>query len=125
VQAGAFKMRVPATEVTLRRTANAEAKARETASAARAGSAPAMPTAAPPMEYDFRGWRAEEAIEEIDKRLDEATLVGMPFLRIIHGKGTGALRKAMRDFLKGHPAVKGIETAPQEHGGEGVTIVKL
>jgi DNA mismatch repair protein MutS2 len=125
VQVGAFKMRVPATEVNLRRTASAEAKSREAASAARGMSAPSVPTAAPPMEYDFRGWRAEEAIEEIDRRLDEATLVGMPFLRIIHGKGTGALRKAMRDFLKGHPAVKAVETAPLEAGGEGVTIVKL
>jgi DNA mismatch repair protein MutS2 len=125
VQVGAFKMRVPAAGLTLRRTATAEAASREAASSARGRSTSALPTAAPPMEYDFRGWRAEEAIEEIDRRLDEATLVGMPFLRIIHGKGTGALRKAMRDFLKGHPAVKAVETAAQEHGGEGVTIVKL
>jgi DNA mismatch repair protein MutS2 len=125
VQVGAFKMRVPSSGLALRRTARVEAASREAASAARGRSAPSVPTAAPPMEYDFRGWRAEEAIEEIDRRLDEATLVGMPFLRIIHGKGTGALRKAMRGFLKGHPAVKAVETAPLESGGEGVTIVKL
>ncbi len=84
-----------------------------------------MPTAAPPLEYDFRGWRAEEAIEEMDRRLDEATVAGMPFLRVIHGKGTGALRKALRDFFRSHPAVKEIETAPLEQGGEGVTIIRL
>ncbi|MEO7859570.1 MAG: Smr/MutS family protein, partial [Nitrospirales bacterium] len=61
----------------------------------------------------------------IDQRLGEAALVGMPFLRIIHGKGTGALRKAMREYLKKHSLVKEIETAPLEQGGEGVTIVRL
>jgi len=127
VQVGAFKMRVPASGVELRRAASANRESRERAEAA--GSvgryAPVVPTAAPPLEYDFRGWRAEEAIEEIDRRLNEAALVGMPFLRIIHGKGTGALRKAMRDYLQKHSLVKEIESAPVEHGGEGVTIVKL
>jgi len=63
--------------------------------------------------------------EEMDRRLDEATVAGMPFLRVIHGKGTGALRKALRDYFQGHPAVKDVETAPLEQGGEGVTIVRL
>ncbi len=126
VQVGAFKMRVPSGDVTLRRTARAESAAREAATTGSMGryaaSAPAVP---PPLEYDFRGWRAEAAIEEMDRRLGEAALVGMPFLRVIHGKGTGALRKAMRDFFRTHPLVKEVETAPLEQGGEGVTIVKL
>jgi len=126
VQVGAFKMRVPATSLTLRHTAQAVTAAREMAAA----GAPVLystnaPKAAPPLEYDFRGWRAEEAIEEMDRRLDEAAVAGMPFLRVIHGKGTGALRKALRDYFQHHPAVKEIETAPIEQGGEGVTIVKL
>jgi DNA mismatch repair protein MutS2 len=126
VQVGAFKMRLPASSVTLRRTAQAATAARELASA----RAPVLystsgPKTAPPLEYDFRGWRAEEAIEEMDRRLDEAAVAGMPFLRVIHGKGTGALRKALRDYFQNHPVVKEVETAPQEQGGEGVTIVKL
>ena len=44
----------------------------------------------------------------------------MPFLRIIHGKGTGALRQALREYLNGHPAIRDVETAPMEQGG-GVT----
>jgi DNA mismatch repair protein MutS2 len=84
-----------------------------------------MPTETPRLEYDYRGWRAEEAIEDLDRRLNDATLVGMPFIRIIHGKGTGALRQAMREYLRKHPVVKEIEPAPAEQGGEGVTIVKL
>jgi DNA mismatch repair protein MutS2 len=107
----------------MRRQASA---VRESASAGSAGRyAPQAPAVPPPLEYDFRGWRAEEAIEEIDRRLNEAALVGMPFLRIIHGKGTGALRKAMRDYLSKHSLVKQVEPAPIEQGGEGVTIVKL
>ena len=126
VQVGAFKMRVPLSGVKLRQAAHSARAARDQAATAGAGRyAPAAPTAAPPLESDFRGWRAEEAIEEMDRRLNDAALVGMPFLRIIHGKGTGALRKAMREYLKNHPSVKGIETAPIEQGGEGVTIVRL
>ena len=123
VQVGAFKTRVPVSGVQLRQSAS---KQRESAVASSAGRyAPVMPAVPPPLEYDFRGWRAEAAIEEIDQRLGEAALVGMPFLRIIHGKGTGALRKAMREYLKKHSLVKEIETAPIEQGGEGVTIVRL
>jgi DNA mismatch repair protein MutS2 len=126
VQVGAFKMRVPAGDVRLQRTARAESAAREAANTGSMGRyAPTAPAAPPPLEYDFRGWRAEAAIEEMDRRLGEAALAGMPFLRVIHGKGTGALRKAMRDFFKAHPLVKEVETAPLEQGGEGVTIVKL
>lgn len=128
VQVGAFKMRVPVAGLQLRRTAT---QARQAASAASdvAGSigryAPSVPAVAPRLEYDFRGQRAEEAIEELDRRLNDAALVGMPFIRVIHGKGTGALRKAMRDFLKSHPLVKDIETPKPEEGGEGVTVVRL
>ncbi len=126
VQVGAFKMRVPAATLTLRRTARAAGAAREAASAAVSRMAmPAMPAEAPHIEYDYRGMRAEEAIEDIDRRLNDAALVGMPFIRIIHGKGTGALRKALREYLQKQPIVKELETAPIEQGGEGVTIVRL
>ncbi|HYP42124.1 MAG TPA: Smr/MutS family protein [Chloroflexia bacterium] len=130
VQVGAFKMRVPQANIVLRRTATAATAARQREREADTASstgryATAVPTAAPPLEYDFRGRRAEEAIEEIDRRLNDAALAGMPFLRIIHGKGTGALRKAMRDFFSKHPLVKAVEPAKLEEGGEGVTIVRL
>jgi DNA mismatch repair protein MutS2 len=127
LQVGAFKMRLPASSVTLRHTAQAASTARAAATAASPSvySTRGAAKDAPPLEYDFRGWRAEEAIEEMDRRLDEAAVAGMPFLRVIHGKGTGALRKALRDYFRGHPAVKEVETAPIEQGGEGVTIVRL
>jgi DNA mismatch repair protein MutS2 len=124
VQVGAFKTRVPTSSVTLRRAASEKRQA-EAAAVTVGGYAPKAPTTAPPLEYDFRGWRAEDALEELDKRLDQAALAGMPFIRIIHGKGTGALRKAMRDYLAKHPLVKSIEAGQAEEGGEGVTIVRL
>ena len=124
VQVGAFKMRVPTTGVTLRKPAVQVARD-NAAQPSMVRYMPSLPKEAPPLEYDFRGWRAEAAIEELDRRLDEASVAGMPFLRIIHGKGTGALRKAVREYLSKHPIVKELETAPQEQGGEGVTIVRL
>ncbi|MFL5733601.1 MAG: endonuclease MutS2, partial [Chloroflexia bacterium] len=127
VQVGAFKVRVPVANLALRRTAASQRSeaARQASNATASRYAAAAPVVAPPLEYDFRGWRAEEAIEEIDRRLDEAAMAGMPFLRIIHGKGTGALRKALREFLTKQPVVKGLETPRPEEGGEGVTIVRL
>ncbi len=124
VQLGAFKTRVPVSSITLRKAA-AQVAADNAAAPSMVRYQPSVPKNAPPLEYDFRGWRAEAAIEEMDRRLDEASVAGMPFLRVIHGKGTGALRKALRDYFKTHPAVREVETAPMEQGGEGVTIVRL
>ncbi len=122
VQMGSFKMRLPVSSVTLRRPASSMAAAPSTDYGR---YAVAMPAVAPRLEYDFRGRRAEETIEELDGILNDAALVNMPFIRIIHGKGTGALRKALREYLNSHPLVKGIETPKPEEGGEGVTIVRL
>ncbi len=122
VQMGSFKMRLPVSSVTLRRPASSMAAAPSTDYGR---YAVAMPAVAPRLEYDFRGRRAEETIEELDGILNDAALVNMPFIRIIHGKGTGALRKALREYLNSHPLVKGIETPRPEEGGEGVTIVRL
>jgi DNA mismatch repair protein MutS2 len=124
VQLGAFKTRVPAANVTLRKAA-AQVARDNAAAPSMVRYQPAVAKAPPPLEYDFRGWRAEAAIEEMDRRLDEAAVAGMPFLRVIHGKGTGALRKALREYFKGHPAIREVETAPIDQGGEGVTIVRL
>ncbi|MGA7732104.1 MAG: Smr/MutS family protein [Chloroflexia bacterium] len=124
VQVGAFKTRVPVGNVTLRKAA-AQVARDNAAAPSMVRYQPSVPKTPPPLEYDFRGWRAEAAIEEMDRRLDEAAVAGMPFLRVIHGKGTGALRKALREYFKGHPAIREVETAPIDQGGEGVTIVRL
>ncbi|OGT28690.1 MAG: hypothetical protein A2Z17_03005 [Gammaproteobacteria bacterium RBG_16_66_13] len=77
------------------------------------------------MELDLRGQRAEDALEALDRYLDAAYLAGLPFVRIIHGKGTGKLRQAVREALTGHPQVKSFESGGDKEGGEGVTVAKL
>ena len=85
-----------------------------------------VPTGPPvAMELDLRGQRAEEAIERTEVYLDNAFRAGMPFVRIIHGKGTGALRAAIREQLAHHPLVRRVEPAAPNEGGEGVTIALL
>jgi DNA mismatch repair protein MutS2 len=68
---------------------------------------------------------ADEAHPLIDKYLDDAYRAGLSPVRIVHGKGTGALRRAVREMLSAHPLVRSTETAPREEGGEGVTVVSL
>jgi len=80
---------------------------------------------APPMEIDVRGWRADDALRELDQYLHDSYMHGQGTVRIVHGKGTGALRTAIREQLGDHPLVKSYETEKRELGGEGVTVVKL
>jgi DNA mismatch repair protein MutS2 len=74
---------------------------------------------------DLRGQRVEETVDRLDKYLDDAFLAGMPFVRIIHGKGTGALRQAVREQLHGHPLVKSHRSGEDGEGGSGVTVAYL
>jgi len=77
------------------------------------------------MEINLIGRTVDEATEELEKYLDRAFLAGLPRVRIIHGHGAGILRRGVREFLKGHPHVAGIEEAPQNEGGQGATLVEL
>ena len=79
----------------------------------------------PGLELDLRGTRVEEAIERLDEYIDAAYLARLPFARIIHGKGTGALRKAVTERVREHPLISKSLTAPPKEGGEGVTIIYL
>jgi len=79
----------------------------------------------PGMELDLRGQRADEALEALDRYLDAAYLAGLPFVRIIHGKGTGKLRQTVREALGENPQVKSFESGGDKEGGEGVTVAKL
>jgi DNA mismatch repair protein MutS2 len=79
----------------------------------------------PGEQIEVRGCTVDDALEQIDRHLDAASLVGLPWVRIIHGKGTGALRRAVREFLADHPLVSSYEPGARNEGGEGVTIAKL
>jgi DNA mismatch repair protein MutS2 len=74
---------------------------------------------------DVRGWRADEAVREIDQYLHDSYMHGQGTIRIVHGKGTGALRKAIREQLQGHPLVRTYAGEKPELGGDGVTVVTL
>ena len=76
-------------------------------------------------ELNLIGHRVDEALEESDKFLDRALLEGKQAVRIIHGFGTGALRKAVRDHLRKHPAVKSWRPGNENEGGDGATVAVL
>jgi DNA mismatch repair protein MutS2 len=79
----------------------------------------------PGMELHLRGQRVEEALDVLDRYLEQAYAAGLPFVRIIHGKGTGTLRQVVRETLKQHPYVASFEEGHEEEGGSGVTVAKL
>ena len=74
---------------------------------------------------DVRGKASDEALDEVIAALDRATLAGAPFLRIIHGHGTGKLKASLRDYLHDSPYVAGFRAGDRGEGGDGVTIVKV
>jgi DNA mismatch repair protein MutS2 len=76
-------------------------------------------------QLDMRGARVEDALEDLEIYLNDAALAGLSTVRILHGKGTGALRAAVREHLARHPLVQSSELAPTQEGGSGVTIVRL
>lgn len=79
----------------------------------------------PTTEIDLRGMLGEEAIIAIDKFIDTSILHGLHRIDLIHGKGTGALRKKITEYLKKHPSIKSIRLGEWNEGGHGVTVVEL
>jgi len=77
------------------------------------------------IRLDIRGERSEEAEFEVIKFIDDAYSGGLDRVEILHGKGTGALKKMVKEVLQNHTGVKNFYFAPIEFGGEGITIVEL
>lgn len=77
------------------------------------------------VEFDIRGKTFEEAEPILEKALDDGYLASLDRIRIIHGKGTGMLRKKVKEYLRHHPLVKKQEDAEPAEGGSGVTIAYL
>lgn len=76
-------------------------------------------------EIDLRGLTADDAVLQVERYLEDAYLAGLEKVRIIHGKGTGALRKAIRDWLADYPRVKRFQDGDRQEGGAGVTVAYL
>ena len=71
------------------------------------------------------GCTVEEATRIVDKFIDDAAVAGKPEVRIIHGHGTGALRRGLAQFFSSHPLVERIHAEADERGGSAVTVVEL
>ncbi|MDI3257543.1 MAG: endonuclease MutS2 [Kyrpidia sp.] len=116
IQIGALKTRIPVSQ--LRKDA-------------KPASAPSSPVpvrrreAGVGMELDLRGMTVEEAAPEIDKYLDRAVVAGLSTVHLIHGKGTGALRIGVQQYLRTHPHVRSFRNGGPGEGGLGVTVVEL
>lgn len=120
VQAGIIKTRVPVGNLRLLKQEKVQKpKGRGVRTVKTRASAPVQ------QEVDLRGMTAEEAIMELDNFIDSALLSGITLLTVIHGKGTGVLRKAVQERLKRHPAVKSYRLGNYGEGEAGVTIVEL
>jgi DNA mismatch repair protein MutS2 len=78
-----------------------------------------------PDEINLIGQTTDRALPALEKYLDDALLGDLDVIRIVHGRGTGALRKAIHEFLKRHRSVREFHLAPPNEGGEGATIVNL
>ena len=92
---------------------------------ARSAAATVVRPESPGIELDMRGQRVEDALPQIEVYLHTAFMAGLPFVRIIHGKGTGTLRRVVREALTGNPLVTDFETADPKAGGDGVTVARL
>jgi DNA mismatch repair protein MutS2 len=88
-------------------------------------TSPGLNAPSPGIELDLRGLRADDALDQLERYLDAAYLAGLPFVRIIHGKGTGKLRQAVRETLGTHPHVNSFQPGAANEGGDGVTVAKL
>jgi DNA mismatch repair protein MutS2 len=86
---------------------------------------PQAAVSSPGLELDLRGQIAEDALEVLDRYLEKAFLAELPFVRIIHGKGTGVLRQAVREALRQNSHVTSFEEGGAKEGGEGVTVAKI
>ncbi len=122
VMIGSFRLTVPLGDLELR--ARAEQTAEEP-TGGRMRMAGGGLVAGPSMEIDLRGQTVDEMLPTLEKYLDDAYLAGLPWVRIIHGKGTGTLRRVVRDELRRNPLVKEVRSGEAGEGGDGVTVVKL
>ena len=76
-------------------------------------------------ELKLLGMRAEEALSDLEEYVEQACLAGLSPFRIVHGKGTGALKKVAWEYLQGHPNISRFRHPAEEEGGGGVTVVEL
>jgi DNA mismatch repair protein MutS2 len=123
VQAGAVTVRVPLGA--LRRATEGPAPAPTARRAGRGGATDVPITRATAQELMLIGRTTDEARDLVEKYLDDAFMAGLANVRLIHGKGTGALRKAVRSVLSDHPLVESFRDGAPAEGGNGATVAEI
>jgi DNA mismatch repair protein MutS2 len=126
VQAGNFRLRVALRDLELRTPVPEKANDWAGGKTRRQRADISLPMVeSPGMEIDVRGEMAEEALQRVERYLDNAYRSGLPFVRIVHGKGTGVLRRTIREYLRRNPTVKEARDGELNEGGDGVTVVRF
>lgn len=126
VEAGPLRMKVRLADIMAIVRDDDTTKARSTRIPGRAITVHAQPSDEPATdEINVIGSTVEQATERVDKFLDEAALAGKASVRIIHGHGTGALRRGLAEFLSAHPLVEQIRHESEDRGGTAITIAEL
>ena len=131
VEAGPLRMKVALADITAIVASDSSAKPSLPRGLPRAFSASGVTVRTQPsaesssQEINLIGCTVEEATRRVDKFLDQAALAGSAQVRLIHGHGTGALRRGLAEFLKTHPLVETIHSAAEDRGGNAITIVDL
>lgn len=118
IAVGSLKMRVPVNR--LRRLSQTARRTR-----ARKMAMASLPAWQVRTRIDVRGYRVDEARQAVERLIDEAVVRGVREVEVLHGKGTGALRQAIRTYLQDRPEVDHFEDAPWEQGGPGITRIWL
>ena len=119
IQTGIVKIKVHVTQL---RAVDEQKELTDTIQSARVTG---VKTGSVKLELDIRGHNIEEAMVKVDKYIDEAVIAGLHEVSIIHGKGTGALRKGIQDFLNTHAHVGSFRIGKYGEGETGVTMVTL
>ena len=125
VQVGALRVRAKYRDMRKRSRSEIRAEARGHARQYEPADVLPPPAESPGMELDIRGRRVEEALEILDRYVNAAYTAGLPFGRIVHGKGTGRLRQAVRQYLNHHSLVSKVTPGRHNEGGAGVTVIHM
>ena len=125
VQVGALRIRAKYRDMRRRNRSERREAERGHARQYEPADVPPPPAKSPGMELDIRGQRVEEALEILDRYINAAYNSGLPFGRIVHGKGTGRLRQAVRMYLNDHALISKVTQGLQNEGGAGVTVIHM
>ena len=123
LQVGALRVRAKTYEVERKSQSPEEAQAPARPEPKPAGSTALPEVQSPGLELDLRGRRVDDALDLAEQYLEQGFTSGMPFGRIIHGRGTGAVRQAVRDLLNHSSYVDRWENGGEKEGGDGVSVI--